>query len=87
MVELAGKEDKARIDERSKAEDDGKGWEEGCDYGRANEDLSLLPLNKFINSFKSLPFPGSTVTGTGETLSSFSFELVKYIVEAGMDET
>ena len=87
MIELVGKENKARIDERSNAEDDGQGSEEDYEFGKANEDLSLLPLNKFMNSYKLLPFPASSVTGTGESLSSSSSELVKSIVEAGNDET
>ena len=87
MVEQVGKEYKARIDERSNAEDDGQGSEENCDFGRADEDLPLLPLNKFMNSCNLFPFPGSLVTSAGESLSSSSSELVKYIVEVGKDET
>ena len=86
MVESIDTEDKARIDERSNAEDDGQGSEEYCDFGRANEDLSLLPLSTFMNSCKLLPFPNSSVIVKKETLSfSSSFELVKSIVEAGND--
>ena len=87
MVEPVSKEDKARIDERSNAEDDGQGSEENCDFGRVDEDLPLLPLNKFMNSCKLLPFSTSSVTSTGESLSSSSFELIKSIVKAGNDET
>ena len=87
MVEPVGKEDKARIDERSNTEDNAQGSKEDCGFGRANEDLPLLPLNTFMNSCKLLPFPTSSVTDIGESLSSSSSELVKYIVEAGNDET
>ena len=81
MGEPVCKEDKARTDERSNAEDDGQGSDENCDFGRADEDLPLLPLNKFMNSCKLLPFPTSSETVKGETLSfSSSSELVKYIV-------
>ena len=75
------------IDERSRAEDDGTDWEEGCDCRGGDEDFPLLPFNRLIRSCKSLPLPASIVTGTGEILSSSSFEWVKSIVEVGMDET
>ena len=87
MVEQVGKEYKARIAERSNAKDDGQYSKEDCHFGRADEDLPLLPLNKFMNFCKLLPFPASSVTGTGESISSSSSELVKYIVEIGNDET
>ena len=87
MVEPIGKEDKDRINERINVEDDGQVSEEDCDFGRADEGLPFLPLNKFMKSCKLLPFQGSSVTGTGEILSSSSSELVKSIVEAGNDET
>ena len=87
MVELVGKEDKARIDESSNTEDNGQGSEEDYDFRRDDEDLPLLPLNKFMNSCKLLPFPNSSVTSTGESLSSSSFELGKFIVEATNDGT
>ena len=87
MVEPVGKENKARIDERSNVKDDGKGSEEDCDFGRDDEVFPLPPLNKFMNSCKLLPFPASSMTGTGESISSCSSELVKSIVEAGNDET
>ena len=87
MVDPVGKEDKARIDERSNALDDGQGSEEYCDFGRADEDLALLPLKQFMNSYKLLPFPSSSVTGIGKIISSSSSELVKSIVEEGNDET
>ena len=86
-VELVDNEDKAMIDERSNTKEDGPNWEEGCGCGGGDEDLPLLPLNKLIKSYKSLPFPASTVIGTGDILSSSSFEWVKSIVEVGMDET
>ena len=69
MVKPVDKEDKARIDERSNAEDDGQGWEEGCDCGRDDEYFPLLPLNKFINSCKSLEFTVSTMTSTVQSLT------------------
>ena len=81
MRELVGKEYKARINERSNAKDDGQGSEEYFDFGRADEDLPLLLVNKFMNSCKLLPFPTSLVTVTGESLSSSSSELVKSIIE------
>ena len=87
MVEPIDKEDSAMINKRSKAKDDGTWSKEGCDWGSADEDFPLLPLNKFINSYKLLPFLVSTVTGTGDILSSSSYEWVKSILEVGMDET
>ena len=87
MVEPIGKEDNARIDERSNSEDDGQCSEEGCDFGRIYEVLPLLSLNTFMNSCKLLPFLASSVTGTGERILSSSSELVKSILEAGNYET
>ena len=43
MAEIVGKEYKARINDRIKAEDDEQGSKEDCDFGKADEDLPLLP--------------------------------------------
>ena len=72
MAEPEGKEDKAMMDGMSKAEDDGKGSEEGCGCELVDEGFPLLPLNKLIKSYKSLAFPPSIVKGTGEILSTSS---------------
>ena len=42
MVELVDKEDKDKINERSNAEDYGKGSEEDFDFRRADEDLHFF---------------------------------------------
>ena len=55
MVEPVDKEDKAMIDERSKAEYDGPGWDEGCDCGRDDEDFPLLPLKNLKVQVSSIP--------------------------------
>ena len=86
-MEPTDDEDKAIMDEISNAEEDGPKWEEGRGCGRGDADFPLLPLNKLIKSCKSLPLPSSTVTRTGEILSSSFSDCVKSIVEVGMDET
>ena len=72
MVEPSDNEDKAIIDERSNGEEDGPDQEEDCGCGGGDEVLPLLPLNTSVKFCKSLPCPVSTVTGTGEILSSSS---------------
>ena len=86
MVEPAYNEDKAIIDERSNSEEDGPDWDEVCGCGGGDAIFSLLPLNKLIKSYKSLPFQVSPVIGTREILSSSSSEWVNSILETGMDE-
>ena len=85
VVKPSDNEDKAIV-ERSNGEDDGPYWEEGLGCGGGDEDFPLQPLNKSVKFCKSLPFPVSMVTGTGETLSSSSSKCFKSIVKVGIDE-
>ena len=50
MVEQVDNDDKDIIDERSNVEEDGPDREESWDYEGGDEDLPLLPLEKFSKS-------------------------------------